>query len=79
MPITIENPTAEAIYSALRDVPATELARLREMLAPASSADDYVRDPAFSSEWSDEDLQDARRATGLLVEKRFGPEAGDYD
>ena len=33
MPITIENPTAEAIYAALRNVPAHEFARLREMLA----------------------------------------------
>jgi len=32
MTITIDNPTAEAIYAALKQVPAKEVTRLREML-----------------------------------------------
>lgn len=78
MPITIDKPTAEAIYAALQSVPPGELARLREMLT-VTPPDDYSTDPTCSSEWSDEDLADAQRATGQLIEKRFGPEAGDYD
>ena len=50
MPITIENPTTEAIYAALQSVPASELARLREMLAPSVNR---------STEWTDEDLSDS--------------------
>ncbi len=78
MPITIDKPTAEAIYAALQNVPPNELARLREMLTP-TQPDDYSNDPSYSSEWSAEDLADARRATGQLIEKRFGSESGDYD
>lgn len=81
MPITIENPTAEAVWKAVQQLPQDELARLRELLAvtPSENGDDYFNDPTYSSEWSEEDLADARRATGQLIEKRFGPEAGDYD
>ena len=76
MSIPIENPTAETIYAALRDVPAREIERLKELLNAGKS---YWDDPAYSSEWSEEDLRDAAHSTALLIEKRFGPEAGDYD
>ena len=33
MSIVIENPTAESIFAALRDVPVEELARLSQMLS----------------------------------------------
>lgn len=71
MAITIETPTAEVAFAALQLLPEPELARLREMLA-ALPIDD-------KSYWTDEDLEDAQRATALLIEKRFGPEEGDYD
>lgn len=80
MPITIEAPTAEAALQAVQQLPHDELARLREMLtALTTPPDDYSNDSTYSSEWSQEDLVDARRATGQLIEKRFGPEVGDYD
>jgi len=61
MPITIENPTAEAIFEALKDVPAHELARLKTWL-PSSPVDS-------NTEWSDEDLQDFSNAGAALYEE----------
>lgn len=75
MPITIENPTAEAIYSAVLFLSEEEKRKLRSLL----QRDELLSDPAYSEEWSDEDLRDATRSTALLIEKRFGPEEGDYD
>ena len=60
MPITIENPTAEAICAALQNVPAHELARLREMLAPPINR---------NTQWSDEDLTDFANAGAALYEE----------
>ena len=60
MPITIENPTAEAIYAALQNVPASELLRLRAMLTPPVNR---------STEWSDEDLSDFSAAGAALYEE----------
>ena len=60
MPITIENPTAEAIYAALQNVPASELARLRAMLTLPINR---------STEWSDEDLSDFSDAGAALYEE----------
>jgi hypothetical protein len=77
MSITIENPTAEAIISEIkRQIPASEFERLKALLIQEKP---YWEDPAYSSEWSEEDLADATRSTGLLIEKRFGPETVDYD
>lgn len=76
MSITIENPTAETIYAALRDVPAPEIERLKVLLNAEKS---YWENASFSSEWSEEDLRDAAHSTALLIEKRFGPEEGNYD
>ena len=76
MSITIENPTAEAIYEALQSVPANEIERLKALL---NGEKPYWEDPTYSSEWSEEDLRDAGRSTGLLIEKRFGPETVSYD
>ena len=77
MSITIENPSAEAIYAAIkRQMPADEFERLKTLF---NEEKPYWEDPTYSDEWSDEDLADAARATGLLIEKRFGPEEGDYD
>jgi hypothetical protein len=39
----------------------------------------YWEDPTYSGEWGEEDLRDAQRATALLIDKRFGPEEGNYD
>ena len=66
MPITIENPTAEAIYAALQNVPAHELALLREMLAPSVDR---------STQWSDEDLTDFANAGAALYEELEAQEA----
>ena len=60
MSITIENPTAEAIYAALQNVPASELARLRAMLTPSVNR---------STQWSDEDLSDFSAAGAALYEE----------
>ena len=67
MPITIENPTAEAIFEALRGVPATELARLKTLLP---SIDE-------STTWSDEDLQDFSNAGATLYDEIEAQEAKD--
>ena len=76
MVITIENPTAETIYAALRDVPAREIERLKELL---NAEKPYWEDATFSSEWSEEDLRDLDRSTAQLIDERFGPEEGNYD
>jgi len=73
MSITIENPTAEAAYQALQQLPGVELSRLKKMLTAADYGEGY------QDFWTDEDLKDATRSTALLIEKRFGPEEGDYD
>ncbi len=36
-------------------------------------------DPSYQGYWTDEDLEDAARMTGRLIEERFGPEPGNYD
>ena len=75
MPITIENPTAEAIWRAAQQLPKGELARLQQMFA--QSKIDCGEN--YQSHWTEEDLADAARATALLIDKRFGPEEGNYD
>ena len=75
MPITIENPTAEAAFAALQQLPEDELARLQQMFAKPKI--DYGEN--YQSYWTEEDLEDAARATALLIDKRFGPEEGNYD
>ena len=74
MSITIENPTAETILTALRDVPESEIKRLTALL----NARCLLDDPTYCSSWSEEDFVDLHRYTGRLIEKRFGPEEGDY-
>ena len=74
MSITIESPTAEAAYAALQQLPDAELARLQQMFAKPKI--DYGEN--YQSHWTEEDLEDAARATALLIEKRFGPEEGNY-
>ena len=77
MSITIENPTAEEIFAVLKSqIPPSELERLRALLVHITP---YWEDPAYSGEWNEEDLHDAQRSTALLIEKRFGSEAVDYD
>ena len=73
MTITIENSTAEEIYKALQQVPASEMERLRAMLLAETPAVDE------QGYWSEEDLCDLDRATAALIDKRFGPEEGNYD
>jgi hypothetical protein len=77
MSITIENPTAEAVIAAIKDqMSADEFERLKNLL---SHEKPYWEDPTYSDDWSEEDLRDAVRSTALLIEKRFGPEEGNYD
>ncbi len=77
MSITIENPTAEAIISEIkRQIPASEFERLKTLLLEEKP---YWEDPAFSSEWSEEDLRALDRHTARLIDERFGPEEGNYD
>jgi hypothetical protein len=73
MPITIENPTAEAALEALQQLPSEEFARLKQMLVEANYGEDY------QDFWTEEDMRDAARSSALLFEKRFGPEEGGYD
>lgn len=73
MPITIEKPTAEAAFEALQALPASEMARLGELIAARTSAVDQ------SDEWSEQDIADFRRSTHALIEKRLGAEPHDYD
>ena len=73
MSITIESPTAEAAFAALQQLPEDELARLQQMFAKPKI--DYGEN--YQSHWTEEDLEDAARATALLMEKWFGPEAGN--
>ncbi len=73
MSITIETPTAEAAFQALRQLPGEELKRLKEMFA----AIDYGE--GFQNFWTDEDLADLDRHTARLIDERFGPEEGNYD
>lgn len=73
MSITIESPTAEAVLEALKQLPAVEVDRLKWLLDHRE-----VTPVDESTEWSDEDLQDLDRSTGMLILERFGPEEGDY-
>lgn len=75
MPITIENPTAEAIYSAVLFLSEEEKRKLRSLL----QRDELMSAPAYSEEWSEEDLRDLDQATARLIDERFGPEPGNYD
>ena len=72
MTITIESPTAEAALEALQKLPSAEMERLRQLLKIAPVVNE-------SDEWSEEDIEDFRRSTNRLIEKRLGPEAYDYD
>ena len=73
MPITIENPTAEAAFAALQQLPQEELSRLKQMFSQPNYGENYAND------WSEEDLRDLDRATAQLIDERFGPEEGNYD
>lgn len=73
MSITIENPTAEAIFQALREVPAPEIERLRQLLEDAAPRINE------SDEWNEADLRDLDLHTARLIDERFGPEEGNYD
>lgn len=72
MAITIENPTAEAAFEALRQLPSEELNRLSDMIVQARYGEGY------QSFWTEDDLKDAQSSTALLIDRRFGPEAGNY-
>ncbi len=62
MSIVIENPTAEAALQALNQLPAVELARLRELLTTAASID-------RNTEWNEEDLADFSAAGAALYDE----------
>jgi hypothetical protein len=63
MSITIENPTAESVFEALKQLPAEEWKRLRAMLITTVPVVDE------STEWSDEDLSDFSNAGAGLYEE----------
>ena len=67
MPITIENPTADAIWQAVQHLPHPELARLRQLMDNAPSLKKIPIDE--STEWSDEDLRDFSNAGFALYEE----------
>ena len=73
MPITIENPTAEAVWQAVQQLPQEELSRLKQMFSQPNYGENYAND------WSEEDLSDLDRATAQLIDERFGPEPHNYD
>ncbi len=75
MPITIENPAAEAIYSAVLFLSDEEKRKLRSLL----QRDELIADAVYGEEWSEEDLRDLDRSTARLIDERFGPEPGNYD
>jgi hypothetical protein len=70
MGITIEHPTAESAIEALKKLPASELAKLMAILLD--------HEPQRQSDWSAQDLDDLDRATARLMDKRYGPEEGNY-
>lgn len=73
MAITIENSTAEAIYEALKQVPESELERLRAMLmARVPVVDD-------NTEWSEADMQDFSNASMRYAVQSFGEDESDLD
>ena len=75
MSITIENPTAEAVWQAIQQLPQNEVARLKELFDNSSQPVQIDE----STEWSGEDIEDFKRSTQRLIEKRLGPEEHDYD
>lgn len=75
MTITIETPTAEAIYSAVLFLSDEEKRKLRSLL----QRDELMSVAMYSGEWSEEDLRDLDRGTARLIDERFGPEPGNYD
>ena len=73
MVVTFQNPTAEEILAALREVrvPDAEIARLSSLVPTPSNGE--------GTQWSEEDLRDLDRYTARLIDERFGPEEGNYD
>ena len=71
MSITIENPTAESVFEALKQLPAEEWQRLRAMLITTTPVVDE------STEWSDEDLSDFSNAGAALYEEIEAQEVKD--
>lgn len=73
MVVTFQNPTAEEILAALREVrvPDAEIARLSSLVPTTGSGE--------NTRWSEEDLRDLDRYTAHLIDERFGPEEGNYD
>lgn len=63
MSITIENATAESVFEALKQLPAEEWQRLRDMLITTTPLIDE------STEWSEEDLRDFSNAGAALYEE----------
>lgn len=77
MSITIDNPTAEAIFAEIkRQIPISEFERLRSLF---NAEGNPMGAPTFQSDWSKEDLRDLDHATACLIDERFGPEEGFYD
>lgn len=68
--------TAESVYAeVVQALPSSEQFKLATLIMnriPPEAVVDY------STEWSEEDLRDLDRATGMLIERRFGPEEGNY-
>ena len=73
MPITIENPTPEAIFQALQTLPPETVEQLTAILLRSRYGEGY------QDFWTEEDIEDFRASTGRLIEKRLGEEKYDYD
>jgi len=77
MSITIDNPTAEAIFAEIkRQIPSHEFERLKLLF---NMEEGSMGAPTFGIDWSEEDLRDLDQATARLIDERFGPEEGFYD
>jgi len=77
MSITIDNPTAEAIFAEIkRQIPGHEFERLKSLF---SAEGNPIGESTYGSDWSEEDLRDLDQATARLIDERFGPEEGFYD
>ena len=66
MPIVIEQPTAEAAFEAVKTLPAIERLKLAGLIINSIPPQSIVN---YSTEWSEEDMEDFSNATFELFEE----------
>lgn len=77
MSITIDSPSAEAIFAEIkRQIPDHEFERLKSLFHAEGNS---MSAAPSGSDWSEEDLRDLDHATARLIDERFGPEECFYD